>query len=489
MEKDYDENEETPIPEDIIPNFEPFEDALLHDNVESACRYNSKDILHRLLESGVKPDIRNENHLEPIHVAAMKGNVVLMNDLINHGASILARDDKGSSPIHYAVQSGSLSVIYLLMQKGCTLQERDYKGKTPIMIAAKYDQLIAFDWLIEHHARILDQDSEGNTVLHCAVDCGSESIIKSILDNIYGKQLTRTVNFRMQTPLQLAQKKTERATYDVLKYKKICNYLYRFTYHGIYATIYRYIQTHTAILLFPLFGIYGLYIHFHYILPSMMDTSLFYLYIFITIITLSLWIYLVFSDPGTILDKHQNPNPKVNHSQDYRTCFEEIMNGQSRETRLLCPSCRIERPRRSKHCNQCRNCILKMDHHCPWINNFFLVSCALYLCLSYYMLYIFMEKNSFPTVGNNNDIQTDILIFMFYYINAAWLLAYCIYLLFFQIIQISRNITTNETINWRHYSYLLINGRSFHNPYDNGFFWNWIDFWGLSRHNYELIST
>lgn len=33
--------------------------------------------------------------------------------------------------------------------------------------------------------------------------------------------------------------------------------------------------------------------------------------------------------------------------------------------------------------------------------------------------------------------------------------AYCVYLWILQSWQISRNITTNEVINWRHYPYLL----------------------------------
>ncbi|CBK21687.2 uncharacterized protein [Blastocystis hominis] len=27
------------------------------------------------------------------------------------------------------------------------------------------------------------------------------------------------------------------------------------------------------------------------------------------------------------------------------------------------------KPFRAHHCSRCKTCILKMDHHCPWINN------------------------------------------------------------------------------------------------------------------------
>lgn len=41
-----------------------------------------------------------------------------------------------------------------------------------------------------------------------------------------------------------------------------------------------------------------------------------------------------------------------------------------------------------------------------------------------------------------------------FFFNLSWMGSYCVYLWVLQFLQISRNITTNETINWRHYSYL-----------------------------------
>jgi len=34
-----------------------------------------------------------------------------------------------------------------------------------------------------------------------------------------------------------------------------------------------------------------------------------------------------------------------------------------------CRRCHTGKPPRTHHCSVCRRCVMKMDHHCPWVNN------------------------------------------------------------------------------------------------------------------------
>ena len=35
----------------------------------------------------------------------------------------------------------------------------------------------------------------------------------------------------------------------------------------------------------------------------------------------------------------------------------------------FCEKCKVIKPDRAHHCSVCGKCVLKMDHHCPWVNN------------------------------------------------------------------------------------------------------------------------
>ena len=41
--------------------------------------------------------------------------------------------------------------------------------------------------------------------------------------------------------------------------------------------------------------------------------------------------------------------------------------------RRWCDRCRCPKPDLTHHCSVCKRCVLRMDHHCPWIHNLSLI--------------------------------------------------------------------------------------------------------------------
>lgn len=57
------------------------------------------------------------------------------------------------------------------------------------------------------------------------------------------------------------------------------------------------------------------------------------------------------------------------------------------EPKSLCPDCQIIKTPRSRHCNLCKRCVDRFDHHCPWVNN-----CIGKNNFAYFYTFVFLQS-------------------------------------------------------------------------------------------------
>ncbi|KAL3289382.1 hypothetical protein HHI36_022813 [Cryptolaemus montrouzieri] len=108
-----------------------------------------------------------------------------------------------------------------------------------------------------------------------------------------------------------------------------------------------------------------------------------YLIFYHLTLAMFLWAYwqTIFTEIGRVPQKYKIPD--LDHEQllraespeEQRNILEEFsknlpnVNVNMNRTVRYCDKCRCIKPDRAHHCSVCGECVLKMDHHCPWVNN------------------------------------------------------------------------------------------------------------------------
>jgi ankyrin repeat protein len=145
-------------------------------------------IVELLLAKGLDPNSRNKCGSTPLHVAANKREVAEL--LIAHGADVNARNNYGATPLHRAAAKGSADVVELLLGNGSDVNARDNDGTSPLHYAARESYIGRFwvhkkavECLLGSNADINARDNERQTPLHMAVARGLSDMVKLLLLN------------------------------------------------------------------------------------------------------------------------------------------------------------------------------------------------------------------------------------------------------------------------------------------------------------------
>jgi hypothetical protein len=92
------------------------------------------------------------------------------------------------------------------------------------------------------------------------------------------------------------------------------------------------------------------------------------LLVFASLVMLACWSHYkcMTTDPGAV-PLNARPLPSDLQEQDAEA---QLVAGITQNPyRKFCKRCKAFKPVRAHHCSMCRRCIIKMDHHCPWVNN------------------------------------------------------------------------------------------------------------------------
>ncbi|XP_063102183.1 palmitoyltransferase ZDHHC15 isoform X4 [Cavia porcellus] len=144
----------------------------------------------------------------------------------------------------------------------------------------------------------------------------------------------------------------------------------------------------------------------------------------------------------------QEPGAEVSSS---KISLEGKFSKELRKTVRFCDRCHLIKPDRCHHCSVCAMCVLKMDHHCPWVNNcigfsnykFFLqflaysVLYCLYIATTVFSYFIKYWRGELPSVRSKFHVLFLLFVACMFFVSLVILFGYHCWL-------VSRNKTTLE---------------------------------------------
>ncbi|XWS56417.1 hypothetical protein CRYUN_Cryun09bG0083600 [Craigia yunnanensis] len=182
---------------------------------------------------------------------------------------------------------------------------------------------------------------------------------------------------------------------------------------------------------------------------------------------------------GVLTDPGQIPSSYLPDVEDSSSVSDQEPKKSGVQSKY-CDKCAAYKPPRAHHCRVCRRCILRMDHHCLWINN----------CVGYWNYKAFFTLMLYATMGSIHstviviscscqkdwDYSGAIPLKIFYVGCGAMMIALCVTfgtLLGWHIYLITHNMTTIEHYEGVRAAWLAKkSGLSYRHPYDHSVYKN-----------------
>ncbi|XP_017283274.1 palmitoyltransferase ZDHHC12-A [Kryptolebias marmoratus] len=204
--------------------------------------------------------------------------------------------------------------------------------------------------------------------------------------------------------------------------------------------------------------------------------------LFFLLVLLSVLLYFAVSlmDPGFVL------SDTVEGGQGSDEEMEAMISESSTPRLRRCGFCQLQQPMRAKHCQSCKHCVRRFDHHCPWIGNcvgernhrWFVVYLLVQLLVLLWTLRIALSGIS-PSVSWEPWFRLN--GFLLAALGAVGVFSAVVLLLLgCHLYLVSVNCTTWEFMSRHRISYLKNCGAE-ENPFDRGLLCNLWDFFCICR--------
>ncbi|CAH2252567.1 ankyrin repeat domain-containing 6 isoform X2 [Pelobates cultripes] len=154
--------------------------AVLSERLLVAAYKGQVDNVVQLINKGAKVAVTKHGRT-PLHLAANKGHLNVVQILLKAGCDLDIQDDGQQTALHRAAVVGNSEVLAALIQEGCALDRQDKDGNTALHEAAWHGFSQSVKLLVKAGANVLARNKAGNTPLHLACQNGHSQSCRILL--------------------------------------------------------------------------------------------------------------------------------------------------------------------------------------------------------------------------------------------------------------------------------------------------------------------
>ncbi|NWH66891.1 ANKR6 protein, partial [Geococcyx californianus] len=141
--------------------------AVLSERLLVAAYKGQVENVVQLINKGAKVAVTKHGRT-PLHLAAHKGHLHVVQVLLKAGCDLDIQDDGDQTALHRAAVIGNTDIIATLIQEGCALDRQDKDGNTALHEACWHGFSQSAKVLVKAGANVLAKNKAGNTPLHLA---------------------------------------------------------------------------------------------------------------------------------------------------------------------------------------------------------------------------------------------------------------------------------------------------------------------------------